>query len=92
MAEEQARQWYLYMLQLASGQLYTGITTDLDRRIHEHNHTARGAKYTRCRRPVELVASWSHDSHSEAASAEWHFKQLTRAKKLRRIDADAAAE
>ena len=45
MAEEQARQWYLYMLQLASGQLYTGITTDVERRFAEHQSgSAKAAK------------------------------------------------
>lgn len=79
-------EWYLYVLECADNTLYTGITTDLERRVHEHNHTSRGAKYTRCRRPVELVASWTYESHSDAASAEWHFKRLKRTKKLERLD------
>jgi putative endonuclease len=82
----------MYVVECADETLYTGITTEIERRIHEHNHTTRGAKYTRCRRPVELVASWSYDNHSQAASAEWHFKQLTRDQKLGRINADMAAE
>lgn len=80
--------WYLYVVECADDTLYTGITTDVERRVHEHNHTARGAKYTRSRRPVELVAAWSYDSHSAAASAEWHFKQLRRAQKLDRVEMD----
>lgn len=85
-------EWYLYVLECADQTLYAGITTDLERRLHEHNHTAKGAKYTRPRRPVELVASWTYETHSEAASAEWHFKQLTRRQKLQRVEACAAAE
>ncbi|WP_222615258.1 GIY-YIG nuclease family protein [Persicimonas caeni] len=85
-------EWYLYVLECVDETLYTGITTDLERRLHEHNHTAKGAKYTRCRRPVELVASWTYESRSDAASAEWHFKQLTRRQKLRRVEERAAAE
>lgn len=82
--------WFMYVLQCADDTLYTGITTDLERRLHEHNHTPRGAKYTRCRRPVSLVASWEHESRSEAASAEWCFKQLTRNAKFVRIHGDNA--
>jgi putative endonuclease len=78
-------EWYLYVVQCADDTLYTGITTDLKRRVHEHNHTPRGAKYTRSRRPVELVGAWAQPSHSAAASAEWHFKRLTRRQKLRRL-------
>lgn len=85
-------EWYLYVLECADQTLYTGITTDLDRRLHEHNHTAKGAKYTRCRRPVALVASWTYENRSDASSAEWHFKQLTRRQKLRRVESCAAAE
>src|SRR5690554_1213268 len=79
--------WFVYVLQCADESLYTGITTDLDRRLNEHNQTSRGAKYTRCRRPVALVASWPYEDRSEASSAEWHFKKLSRSEKLRRIDA-----
>ncbi len=87
-----ASEWYLYVVECADETLYTGITTDVVRRLHEHNHTSRGAKYTRARRPVELVATWSYESHSEAASAEWHFKQLTRAQKLARVERGATPE
>ena len=51
--------WHLYVVRCSDGTLYTGVTTDLDRRLHEHNVTKRGAKYTRTRRPVELV--WSKE-------------------------------
>lgn len=81
-----ASQWYVYVVECADETLYTGITTDVQRRVHEHNHTARAARYTRARRPVEVVASWSYDNRSEAASAEWHFKQLSRAEKLERVE------
>lgn len=76
----------MYVLECADETLYTGITTDLERRLYEHNQTCRGAKYTRCRRPVALVASWDYESRSEAASAEWRFKQLTREAKLNHIE------
>lgn len=80
-----ASDWYMYVLCCADDSLYTGITTDPERRLHEHNHTRRGARYTRARRPVELVALWTHRDRSEAARAEHAFKQLDRAEKLERI-------
>ncbi|AWV91281.1 GIY-YIG nuclease family protein [Bradymonas sediminis] len=86
-----ASQWYLYVLRCADDTLYTGITTDLSRRVHEHNHSPRGAKYTASRRPVELAGAWEKASRSEAASAEWHFKKLTRQQKLARVEEVSAA-
>ena len=79
-------QWYLYVVECADETLYTGITTDPQRRVHEHNHSTRAAKYTRSRRPVRLLATWCFEDQSAAASAEWHFKQLSRPQKLERLD------
>ena len=50
--------WYVYLLRCADATLYCGVTTDMERRLREHNAGSRGAKYTRARRPVELVAAW----------------------------------
>ena len=47
--------YFVYILECADGTLYAGITTNIERRVKEHNEDARGAKYTRMRRPVELV-------------------------------------
>lgn len=74
--------WVLYILQCADSTLYTGITTDLDRRLNEHNSSPRGARYTRGRRPVSVLASWDLPSRSAAAQAEARFKRLDRAHKL----------
>ena len=84
------KNWKLYVLQCADDSLYTGITTDLDRRLQEHNESPRGARYTRSRRPVKLVASWSCENHSRAAQAEYAFKQLRRKQKLNWLDADVS--
>ena len=73
--------WWVYMLRCADNTLYTGITTDLDRRIEEHNNAPTGARYTRSRRPVECVYDEPAASRSEAASREAAIKQLTRAEK-----------
>ena len=71
------------MLRCADGSLYTGITTDVDRRVAEHNGDGvLGARYTRSRRPVELVYVEAVASRSEAARREAAIKRLDRARKL----------
>lgn len=67
-------QWHVYIVQCVDGSLYTGITTDLARRVAEHNSSRKGAKYTRARRPVELVYSETAASRSEAARREYLVK------------------
>lgn len=74
--------WHTYILQCADETLYTGITTDLIRRVDEHNHSDKGAKYTRARRPVTLVYSESCVSRSTASSREFELKKLSRKQKL----------
>ena len=76
--------WKLYMLRCADGSLYTGITTDVDKRITAHN-AGKGAKYTRSRRPVELVYSENCEDHSVALKRELEIKALTREQKLKLI-------
>jgi putative endonuclease len=71
----------MYVVKCADGSFYAGITTDITRRLHEHNSTNRGAKYTRPRRPVKLVYSTDHDDRSSASIAEAVFKKLTRKQK-----------
>lgn len=72
---------YMYVVRCADQTLYTGYTTDLERRINAHNK-GKGAKYTKTRRPVTLIYSESFDSKSEAMKAEYAFKQKTRQQKL----------
>ncbi len=75
--------WYVYMLRCADGTLYTGITTDIERRLAEHNGGDRlGARYTRSRRPVVLAYLESSASRALAARREAAIKQLDRARKL----------
>ena len=74
--------WYLYGVECADRSLYTGITTDLDRRLNEHNNSPKAAKYTRSRRPVKLVYAETHIDRSSACKAEFAFKKLSRKKKL----------
>ncbi|MEN8670727.1 MAG: GIY-YIG nuclease family protein [Ketobacter sp.] len=70
------------MLQCSDRTLYTGITTDLQRRLREHNEAKAGARYTRVRRPVTLVYSEPAGSRSEAARREAQIKKLSRCEKL----------
>lgn len=77
--------YHLYILQCVDGTLYVGITTDLDRRVGEHNGSTLGAKYTRGRRPVELVFSRAFGNRSEASREESRIKRLSRAQKLELI-------
>lgn len=75
--------YYLYMLSCADGTLYTGITTDLERRLHEHNQGgAAAAKYTRARLPVALVYSKKYKDRSSASCEEARIKKLSREDKL----------
>ena len=76
------KHWFLYVVGCCDGTLYTGVTTDLNRRVNEHNTSKRGAKYTKTRRPVNLIWSNKYNNRSEAQSAEYSFKKLSRKEKL----------
>ena len=78
------KSWYVYMVQCSDGTIYTGITNDLTARILKHN-SGKGAKYTRNRIPVKLKACWPYELKSEAAKAEYAFKQLSRIQKMKLI-------
>jgi len=75
---------YVYVLRCADDTLYTGYTTDVERRVSEHN-AGEGAKYTRGRTPVECVHVERFESKSAAMSREYEIKQLSRAKKERLV-------
>lgn len=83
-------QWFLYVLETADGTFYTGITTDLTRRIATHN-AGKGAKYTALRRPVRLLAAWQTTDRSVATRLERAFKRLPRLQKQRYINDSTAA-
>ena len=76
--------WYVYILRCGDETLYTGITTDVLRRLQMHR-SGRGAKYTRGRQPLELVYTEVCKDHSQALKREWQIKQLSRAKKEKLI-------
>ena len=84
-------QWQVYVVRCKDDTFYTGVTTDLERRINEHNHDDRcAASYTRGRRPVTLVYSESCASRSAALKRELGIKKLKRWQKEALINAAAA--
>lgn len=82
----QTNKAYFYVLHCQDDTLYAGYTTDLSRRLKEHN-SGKGAKYTslKKRRPVKMIYHESFDTKSDAMKAEYAFKQLTRPQKERYI-------
>ncbi len=76
---------FVYIVECADETLYTGYTTDIERRLAEHN-AGDGAKYTRGRTPVELQYVEPFASRSEALSREYELKQLRRSEKKQLID------
>ena len=76
--------WYLYILRCKDGSLYTGITTDVDKRFEAHR-SGKGAKYTRARGVEEIVYRECCGSRSDASRREWQVKQLSREEKQRLI-------
>ncbi|MFC6952310.1 GIY-YIG nuclease family protein [Halorubellus litoreus] len=78
---------YVYVLECADGTYYTGYTTDVERRVDEHD-AGDGAKYTRGRTPVSLVHVETYDSRSAAMSREHEVKTFSRARKERLVASD----
>ncbi|MCL4464913.1 MAG: GIY-YIG nuclease family protein [Chloroflexi bacterium] len=89
--ERAARDWWVYVLACADGTHYTGITTDPDRRLAQHN-AGRGACYTRTRRPVSLVGVLPCPSHGDALRLERRMKRLPPAGKLKLVLAETGSE
>lgn len=85
MEQKEASHFYAYMLRCADETLYSGYTTDLKRRVAAHN-SGTGAKYTRSRRPVELVWAEKYSTKHEAMQREAALKKLKRADKLRLLE------
>jgi putative endonuclease len=77
----ESHEHFFYVLTCRDGSLYGGYTNNLERRVRLHNE-GKGAKYTRGRGPVTLTYYQSFTSKSEALKAEYHFKQLSRKKKI----------
>jgi predicted GIY-YIG superfamily endonuclease len=69
--------WFVYIVECVDGTYYTGVTTDIQRRLQQHND-GKGAKYTRMRRPVVLRALYDAKTKSDAFKEEYRIKQLRR--------------
>ena len=77
-----ARSWLVYIVANAAGALYTGITTDLQRRLAEHRGGRRGARFFRLAEAGELLYTEQHCSRASASSREAAIKRMTRSAKL----------
>ena len=86
MPPELSKLWYVYLLRCADNTLYCGITTDLQKRLRQHNgELIGGAKYTKVRQPCELVYSEQVENRSEASKREYEIKKLSKASKEKLI-------
>jgi len=72
--------FYCYILECADGTYYTGWTTDPERRLRQHN-TGNGARYTKTRRPVQMVYVEAQPDRSTAQKREFRIKKLSRTQK-----------
>ncbi len=77
--------YFVYILECSDKTLYTGIATDVQRRLGEHNNSDKGAKYTKIRRPLKLLYSEESENRSSASKREYEIKKLSREKKLELI-------
>ncbi|MBU3619192.1 GIY-YIG nuclease family protein [Polynucleobacter sp. JS-Fieb-80-E5] len=73
--------WLVYLLECSDGTYYAGITNCLEHRLEAHN-SGQGARYTKSRGPVVLLATQKHPDRSEASKAELRLKRLPRSEKL----------
>ena len=81
------KNWFVYILKCSDQTLYTGVTTDLQRRVEEHNSSKQGARYTAARRPVNLIYHENAESRSAAQQREHQIKSLSRPEKQQLIAA-----
>jgi putative endonuclease len=80
-----AQAWFVYIIRASDDSLYTGITTDVERRFKEHFSPAKGARYFRGRKPVEVVFTEKHPNRSSALRREAEIKKLSRSDKLKMV-------
>lgn len=79
------KNWRVYIIETECGRLYTGVTTDLERRFNEHQTSKKGAKFFRGAVPSKVVYSESELSRSEALKREAAIKKLSKKEKLRLV-------
>lgn len=81
-AHDMPGKWFVYMIRASDESLYTGITTDVERRFKEHGSTTKGAKFFRGRHALEVVYTENHPDRSSASQREAEIKKLSRKDKL----------
>ncbi len=81
MPEASSKPWFVYMLRCSNGCLYTGITTDVQRRLKAHN-SGKGSAYVRAHRPAKLVAFTTSENRSAASGLEYSVKSMNRTQKV----------
>ena len=81
-AQNTNNKWQVYIVEAANGKLYTGITTDLERRFNEHAEGRQGARFFRTSEPVRIVWREAHPDRSSATKRELAIKQMSRQQKL----------
>ena len=77
--------WYVYIIEASDGSLYTGVTTDVERRFNEHCGTDKCARFFRGRKPIRVVYSENHPDRGSALRREAEIKKLKRVSKLKLI-------
>lgn len=87
-AESNIPQWFVYMIRASDDRLYTGITTNIERRFNEHCGSLKGAKFFRGRQPVEVVYTETQPDRSSALRRESDIKKLSRCLKLKLINSN----
>ena len=78
--------WYVYIIRASDNSLYTGVTTDVQRRFNEHAGPDKGARFFRDRKPVEVVHTERHPDRSSALKREAAIKRLTRDQKVELVE------
>lgn len=79
------QEWYVYIIKASDERLYTGVTTDVERRFSEHTDSRKGARFFRGRQPVEVVYTENHPDRGSAQRRESEIKKLSRVLKLELI-------
>ena len=74
--------WFVYIVESSNGKLYTGITTDVERRFREHHEGNKGARFFRTTQPVRIAWRETHSDRSSATKREMAIKKMTRPQKL----------
>ncbi len=73
--------WFVYMIRCSDGSLYTGVTTNVERRFKEHQENKKGSKYARAKIPLRVVYTETVTSRSDAQKREWVIKNMKKIEK-----------